>query len=260
MKITALVENTASDDFTAAHGLSFYIETKSHKILFDLGPDDTVFENATKLDIDLSKIDTVIISHGHYDHGGALREFFGVNPRAKIYLQSSAFLPHFSGRRFIGIDDTLKTNGQIILLNGDFVIDEELSLITVSQTDKCRCGVNDVFYECEKKDSFTHEQNLIVKEDKTALIMGCGHCGVVNIMDKAREYRPSLCIGGFHLFNPTTGETAPNELLDSIAECLREYKDTEFYTCHCTGTYAYEYLSCRMSNLRYISCGESVEV
>ena len=67
MRITSLVENTTKSELKTKHGLSLYIETKSHKILFDLGSDSTLFENAMKRNIDISKVDTVIISHGHFD-------------------------------------------------------------------------------------------------------------------------------------------------------------------------------------------------
>ena len=59
MKIISLVENTIKSELKAKHGLSLYIETKKHKILFDLGPDKTLFENAVKRNIDISKVDTV---------------------------------------------------------------------------------------------------------------------------------------------------------------------------------------------------------
>ena len=84
MKIISLVENTIKSELKAKHGLSLYIETKKHKILFDLGPDKTLFENAVKRNIDISKVDTVIISHGHFDHGGALKKFLDVNSSANI--------------------------------------------------------------------------------------------------------------------------------------------------------------------------------
>ena len=70
-----MVENTTTCDLEAMHGLSLYIETKNHKLLFNLGPDQTVFENAKKKGIDLQEVDTVVISHGHNDHGGALEQF-----------------------------------------------------------------------------------------------------------------------------------------------------------------------------------------
>ena len=94
MKITALVENESCCELKGKHGLSLYIETEQHKILFDLGPDQTLFQNAEKRNIDLTKVDTVIISHGHLDHGGALGRFLAINHTATVYIQEKAFLPH----------------------------------------------------------------------------------------------------------------------------------------------------------------------
>lgn len=96
MRIVPLVENTTKSELKAKHGLSLYIETRLHKILFDLGSDNTLFENAVKRNIDISKVDTVIISHGHFDHGGALKKFLDVNSSANIYVQKEAFEPHYS--------------------------------------------------------------------------------------------------------------------------------------------------------------------
>lgn len=143
MKIISLVENTTKSELKAKHGLSLYIETKKHKILFDLGPDKTLFENAVKRNIDISKVDTVIISHGHIDHGGALKSFLEVNSSAKIYVQRTAFEPHYSKTLFIkipvGIDAAIKGNKQIVLLDGDYKIDDELyCLQLIKQTDFIR--------------------------------------------------------------------------------------------------------------------------
>lgn len=164
MKIIVLVENTTTCDLEATHGLSLYIETKKHKLLFDLGPDQTVFENAKKKGIDLQEVDTVVISHGHNDHGGALEQFLEENDKAKIYIQERAFEPHFSksGEDMvpIGLNSDLKENPRIILLNGDFVIDEELQLFTVESREKCNSEANDVLYNVHGLDDFAHEQNL----------------------------------------------------------------------------------------------------
>ena len=263
MRITSLVENTTKSELKAKHGLSLYIETKVHKILFDLGPDNTLFENAVKKNIDISKVDTVIISHGHVDHGGALKKFLDINSMANIYIQKTAFEPHYSKTLFlkipVGIDNTLKTNRQIILLDGDYKIDDELSLFTVNKTNKLYSPVNSVLYDKKGKDTFAHEQNLIIFENKTALIMGCGHTGVVNIMEKAKKYQPNLCIGGFHLFNPITKKAVSKGLLNGIVSELQQCQDTEFYTCHCTGEKAYQYLSQQLTNIHYLSCGDIVE-
>ena len=84
MRITALVENKSDCELTPVHGLALYIETEKHRLLFDLGPDDTLLKNAEKRGIDLGQVDAAVISHGHFDHGGALAAFLEVNRTAKI--------------------------------------------------------------------------------------------------------------------------------------------------------------------------------
>lgn len=263
MKITALVENQTHGECRASHGLSLYIETEKHKLLFDLGSDDTLFVNAQKMEIDLAAVDTVIISHGHFDHGGALEQFLKVNPRAKVYVQRKAFDPHFSKVLFlkanIGLDVKLAGQEQIVAVDGDYVIDDELRLFTVDRTDRCYSGANDALYAKEGKDRFEHEQNLIVSEKENVLIMGCGHTGIVNILDKAKAYSPQVCIGGYHLFNPMTKKTVPEALLSEIAAEMKKYPGMKFYTCHCTGAVAYRYLAEKVPELKYLSCGESLE-
>ncbi|MDL2300279.1 MBL fold metallo-hydrolase [Clostridiaceae bacterium OttesenSCG-928-D20] len=264
MKITALVENISKTEVKSRHGLSLYIETKTHKILFDLGPDKTLIENARLLGIDLSKVDTVIISHGHRDHGGALADFLSINKTARIYIQKTAFDEHYIKigllKIDIGLDKSLKDHPQVRSIEGDYKIDDELYLFTASQNGKCYSPANDTLFGKNDKDNFLHEQSLIIRENCTALIMGCGHTGIVNIMEKAKEHKPAFCIGGYHLYNPTTKKTVSKDLLDEIISELAEFKETQFLTCHCTGLKAYEYLSERMSNISYLSCGEQLEL
>ncbi len=271
MKITALVENTTHADYKTAHGLSLYMETENHKLLFDLGPDDTMFVNAEKKGIDLAAVDTVVLSHGHGDHGGALEKFLEVNRTARIYVQEKAFEPHYSdrglGKVSISLNADLKDHPQIVLLKGDHHIDEELFLFTVSDTQKCHSTANDTLYDQQGQDTFAHEQNLIITETRdfgkgpvktTSLILGCGHCGVVNILEKAKEYKPVVCVGGYHLMRPATKTCVAKELLDEIAKELKQYPETEFFTCHCTGQEAYEYLAEKLPNMYYLSCGEDI--
>lgn len=261
MKITALVENIAQPPLQGVHGLSLYIETADHKILFDLGTRGALLPNAQALGIDLTAVDTVIISHGHYDHGGDLPLFLKQNHTAKVYLQKTAFDPHYvkpaliADRRYIGLDVNLKHHPQIILVDGDLVIDDELTLFRADTTQKLRSSANDTLYDEEGMDRFTHEQSLILQEGgHTALIMGCGHSGIANILDKAVQYHPEICIGGYHLYNPTLKLTVPDELLDAIAQEMGQYP-IHFYTCHCTGEYAFDYLKERLPQMDYLSCG-----
>ncbi|MFR0986450.1 MAG: MBL fold metallo-hydrolase [Frisingicoccus sp.] len=90
MKIVNLIENTEGCSGCASeHGLSFYIETK-HKLLVDTGATDAFVRNAKMLGVDLKAVDTVILSHGHYDHGGGLPAFIKINSKAKIYIRTAA--------------------------------------------------------------------------------------------------------------------------------------------------------------------------
>ena len=102
MRIVTLVENTfGHDDCIAEHGLSIYIETEKHKLLLDTGQNDAVVKNAEALDIDLSTVDTVVLSHGHYDHSGGILPLSQINHTAQIIMQRSAAEPHYNGERWL---------------------------------------------------------------------------------------------------------------------------------------------------------------
>ena len=85
-RVAALVENSsAAPACESRHGLSLYLETGKHKVLFDVGPNRLFLENAAKLGVDIAAVDTVILSHGHVDHAGGLEAFLSANDRARIY-------------------------------------------------------------------------------------------------------------------------------------------------------------------------------
>ena len=265
MKITALVENKSNSAVKPVHGLSLYIETANHKVLFDVGPDNTLFDNSEILGIDLLGVDIVVISHGHRDHGGALEHFLKLNHTAKIYVQKKAFDNYFAksgflrGKVNIGLVPGLKAHPQVILLDGDYAIDDELTLFTTPETSKYKSTANKTLYSEKGRDDFSHEQSLMLFSERNVLILGCGHAGVVNIMEKASPYNPRVCVGGYHLWNPATNKTVSGKLLKGISSEVARY-DVEFYTCHCTGQAAYDFLSGKLPNMKYLSCGETIEV
>ena len=83
MKVTTLLENkTACDTLRCEHGLSLYIETKEHRILFDSGASDAFWKNAETLNIDLAQVDIAFLSHAHNDHCGGLLTFLEGNKTA----------------------------------------------------------------------------------------------------------------------------------------------------------------------------------
>ncbi|MDE6435474.1 MAG: MBL fold metallo-hydrolase [Lachnospiraceae bacterium] len=275
IKIISLVENTSSSpELKSKHGLSIYVETIKHKILFDLGPNALFLENAQKLGVDIKLVDTVIISHGHSDHGGALAKFMEINKTAKIYIKESAFDGHctkVAGIPFnVGLDNALRDRQQIIFTSDNYIIDDELMLFSNVIGRKLFSKANDKLFAKKNGkivlDQFEHEQYLIVTNgNKQVMITGCSHNGIVNIIEKYVEiYNGSIdklacVIGGFHLFNPITRNYESDELISEIAEYLGGL-NAKFYTCHCTGKKAYKILKDSMGEqLGYFSTGTRIE-
>ena len=96
-RITVLVENTAGGQgLLAEHGLSFWIEIGSRRILFDTGQSEILFHNAQVLGIDLGTVDAIVLSHGHYDHVGGLRRMLEMAPAVPVYLHPQALEPKFA--------------------------------------------------------------------------------------------------------------------------------------------------------------------
>ena len=278
MRIVNLIENTeGACGCTSAHGLSFYIETKKHKLIVDLGPSEETLENAAKLGIDLSAVDMVILSHGHYDHSGGILSFSKINGHAPIYMQRCAAGDYYSddgereGReryRYIGIDKTIADLPQVKMLDGDQEIDEEVTVFVMGEHNIRRPFTNSRLKEKADgtyiQDEFKHEQYVVIADgNKKILISGCAHNGILNILDEYERKiggQPNVVISGFHLMKKsgyTDDETA--EIID-IAKRLKEYPTT-FYTCHCTGVTAYEAMRCIMgSRLKYVHSGDEINL
>lgn len=273
IKVITLVENTStSSDYVHKHGLCLYIETSNHKILFDLGSNGLFLENAKKLGVNVAGIDTVIISHGHADHGGALKLFLGNNNTAKVYVRRNAFDSHkikVLGLFFnVGLDNSLKNHPQIVLTDARTVIDDELMLFSDIDTHEFPTKANKKLYAQidgkMKSDDFTHEQNLIIAEgENKTLFAGCAHAGIVNIKDKAEQIingKLNYILAGFHLYNPASRKRESDELIYGIADRLND-GDTMYYTCHCTGKKVYEMMKKRLSDrIQYISVGTKLEL
>ena len=276
MRIINLIENTEGTNGCAyAHGLSFYIETASHKALVDLGPSGETLENAEKLGMDLKKVDMVVLSHGHYDHSGGIMPFSKLNSSAKLYMQKTALedyyaddgiVPNAERYRFIGIDKDIAGLPGAVFLNGDFKIDDELEIFTVKNkkheipftNKRLLKKAGDGFIG----DTFDHEQYLVIRsEGRTILVSGCAHIGILNIMDayydKYNSY-PDMAVSGFHLMKRTPYHNAQIKEIEDIAHKLKQYP-TQFITCHCTGLEAYALMKEIMGGqLGYVHSGEQV--
>lgn len=247
MRIVNLVENTPGVlGCGYEHGLSFYIETKKHRLLVDSGATEVFLRNAEILGIDLRAVDAMILSHGHYDHAGGILAFSRVNPDAKIYLKDSAGEDYYhlkkDEEKYIGIDKGILKLKQCVFVQGDLEIDDELFLYTDVSGSRYPAKGNLLLKKKTEEgflqDTFDHEQCLvIVQEGKRILLSGCAHNGILNILDRYKELfysDPDIVISGFHLMKE--GEYVGEEILN-IQEIAHELAkmDTVFYTGHCTG-------------------------
>ena len=275
MRIVNLVENTEGVSGCAVeHGLCFYIETEKHKLLMDTGASDLLLENAEKLGVDLTEVDTVVLSHGHYDHGGGILPFAKINPTAKIYVPEEAFGEYYSMNkagepRYIGLAKEIQELPQLVTVSaedGIYRIDDELFLFSgigsghavPSTNQRLKKKTEEGFVQ----DDFAHEQCLVIKEGvKSVLLSGCAHHGILNIMDRYCKLfgeEPDFVISGFHMMKKGSYSDEEINMIIDTALALRQYK-TVFYTGHCTGVEPYNAMKKLMGDrLRYVHSGDEI--
>ncbi len=273
MIINVLVENTSiSEELGSEHGFSLFIETGKRKVLFDVGASGLFLDNAKKLGLDISEVDYLVISHGHDDHGGGLEIFLEENKKAEVFIHRQAFERHYVHRLdgkldFIGLNDNLKSNKQLIATSDRFIISKGIEVFSnVTLRKEQPVSNKGLIIEHNGKrtqDTFAHEQNLVIEEDgKMLLVTGCAHNGIINILEHFHDlYRcmPDYVIGGFHLSSRSAGNES-DERIDKIGTYLNATK-AKYYTCHCTGIEPYKRLKSIMGkNIDYIKTGKKLMV
>ena len=274
MLIKVLVENTAvSGEFGSEHGLSLYIETNGRKILFDTGRGELFLANAKRLQVDISSIDYVVLSHAHRDHSGGLPAFLRENAAARIYLREGAAGKYYSRHpdgnlAQIGPDEAIVESGRLVFSGERHEIGPGLELFSgVRGREYFSQAINTLFMDKDgelAQDTFAHEQNLIVTEGGTvALFAGCAHNGIVNILKRMAEFgyrAPDYVFGGFHLFNPSYKKSEDPLLVRGVGEYLAKTPSV-YYTGHCTGQEAYELLQGMLGDrMRYMATGSVIRI
>ncbi len=271
MRIVNLIENTpGAEGCLYEHGLSFYLETKKHKLLVDTGASDALVKNAKVLGVDLTKVDTVILSHGHYDHSGGILSFVKMNPNAKIYMQKNAVGEYYhkdeTVEKYIGIDQEIKRLPQVVWVDGDLKIDDELELFSHVTGRKLwpqgNLELKELVDGTFLQDEFSHEQYLVITDgEKKLLISGCAHNGVLNILEKYRELygdNPYAMISGFHMRKKSDYTDEDIAVMEETAKELCD-TDTVFYTGHCTGEFPFEVMKKILGEqLIYVHSGEEI--
>jgi len=257
IKITILCENRAglTKNIIGEHGFSAIVEKVGQKILFDTGQGLGLELNAKTLGIDLSQIDIIILSHGHYDHTGGLLKLLPFRKKTRVICHPEVFGPKYSHKKenvaepfkYIGppysknvlkedpncelilqkdfkkISDQVFFSGQISRVAGFEIKDEGLKL-------KHQTGFSD--------DPFFDDISLLIETRKGPVILtGCAHSGIVNIMKHFENLTGHkqfhAVIGGTHL-----GFSSSEDQLEKTMDAFETYNLDLIAVSHCTGNEA----------------------
>ena len=91
LRITVLAENTVRQaNLLAEHGLALWVEADGRRILFDTGQGKVLRQNAERLEIPLDFAEMLVISHGHFDHTGGLKDVLSAAKQIDLYLHPAA--------------------------------------------------------------------------------------------------------------------------------------------------------------------------
>ena len=248
IKITTLSENTANrGGFIGEWGLSILIDTGDLKILMDTGMSFSAAYNAQLLKTDLSYIDKIVISHGHYDHTGGLRGVLERTGGKDIIGHPDIFSPKYGklpdeAEHYVGIPFTREL---LEGLGANFILAKEPVHITENIMTTGEIPLSTA-YEAVDPDLFIKQDNkirpdlladdlaLIIDSDfGLVIILGCAHRGIINTVRHAQQLTGKelvyAVIGGTHLFK------ASDLRIEQTVTDLKKLGIQMLGTSHCTG-------------------------
>ena len=218
VKIVTLTENNGGEHLAlkAEHGLSFYIEKDGCRLLFDTGQSCAFIENAKKLNIDLSKTQYVVISHGHYDHSGGVRPLAGLTSDFQLVVGKGFFADKYAtdgySYEYLGNDfdeqflKRQKISYRFIERQKEEIVPGVFAVsgFQLSHADEV---INQRFKVLRdgkfESDPFNDEILLVVETAKGLIVLlGCSHPGMKNMLDTVRSLFSDplyAVLGGTHL-------------------------------------------------------------
>ncbi len=237
MEIKIVFDNTnLNEKFIPGWGFSCLVDKT---VLFDTGEkSDYLFKNMENLDIDISKIEKVVISHDHWDHTGGLWGLLKKTEDIDVYGCSN-FREEFKKK--------------VVSFGGNLILTEGLTKVK-----------NNIFATGEiagnYNGSFIAEQALLIKgREGTIIITGCSHPGIIKIIKEVKNSFPEdkidFVFGGFHLMGRDDRE------VELIVEKFKELKVEKVGPTHCTGYEAQViFKNAYKDNFIKIAAGKTFEI
>ncbi|NLO04070.1 MAG: MBL fold metallo-hydrolase [Bacteroidales bacterium] len=235
MKIYILTENIAGGKFQAEHGLSYLIESEDKKILFDTGHSDIFLKNAELLGIDIEKeVDTVVLSHGHWDHGDGLKYL----DNKKLITHPGSFIRRFRKKDLspIGLSlskTKLLNKFQIEATADPLMITKNLYFLGEIPRLNNFESQTTTFTDDFRNDDFVTDDSALaaIGSNEIIVITGCSHSGICNITEHAKKVtgvdKVKAVIGGFHL-------KYDDEQTQKTINYMKENGIDLVYPSHCT--------------------------
>ncbi|HHW61158.1 MAG TPA: MBL fold metallo-hydrolase [Syntrophomonadaceae bacterium] len=248
--ISILVENTTPiPGLIGEYGFSALVKVNEQAFLFDTGSGKALFSNAAQMGIRLDEVDDLVISHGHFDHTGAVLSFLQTASGKTVYCHPHTFTRRYSlagqSRREIS---ALFTREQVQQAGARLVLIEQFTAIhpgvyltgTVPRQNSFEQLENHFFAEIDGElvlDQLKDDMAMVIDHPEGLIIIsGCAHAGMVNIIDYARQQtgrnKVQAFIGGTHLL------AASDERLQQTISYLQDQTVQQLVLCHCTGFHA----------------------
>ncbi len=247
-KIYTLVEDYSgyASPFLGHHGISFLIEHRRKRILFDVGQSEKpILYNMGMLGLEPESIDYIFLSHCHYDHtGGLLGMLKAIKRRIPVIAHPLIFRKHFITKpylRHVGIPfskEEIEKLAELYLLDEPFQIIEDIySTGEIRKREDFEKATLELYTVKDGKlvrDELLDDMSLVVKTSQGLVVVsGCSHAGIVSIIKRAVEItgvkKVRAVIGGFHLID------ASSERIKQTIKAFQELDVEEVYTGHCTG-------------------------